>query len=323
MQKNIEVLLVDAFTLHTGKGNRAGVVLDATGLSATEMQAIAARVNVSETAFITPADADKEYDVHIRYFTPKAEVPICGHATIGAHFARAKALGLREARIVCLTGAGVLPVDIVQKNGSLNVIMTQGKVSLTPPYNDAISQRIISALGLSPEDLEPKLPIQEASTGHSKVMIPIQSESTLDALTPDMDALTEISGDIGCNGFFVFTLNGPDAPYFTSGRMFAPAIGIEEDPVTGNGNGPCGAYLSRHGVLPAEERVSYQGKQGVAMGKEGCIDVTVHRNDNGPYKVQVGGTAVNAGHMQMTLTTSPDGKVQITSVNIHEEPSME
>lgn len=300
--KQVPVLLIDAFTTTPGKGNRAGVVLDASGLNAEEMQAVAKAVNVSETAFMIPAKGGAGYDLEVRYFTPSVEVPICGHATIGSYFARAEALGIDNARLMAKTRAGILPVDIVTENGARKVVMTQGTPSLAPPYDAAICMKIIEALGLTPDDVLPELPIQESSTGHSKVMVPINSLTKLDALKPDMAALIRYSETINCNGFFVFAFNDEADACLTSGRMFAPAIGIEEDPVTGNANGPCGFYLSEHGVLPDVERHTYQGRQGAAMGKEGVIEVTVLKNGDGTKTIQVAGTGVEAGEMVINLT---------------------
>ena len=309
MKKTLEVLLADAFTTTPGKGNRAGVVLDASGLVEAEMQAVATLVGVSETAFMIPTPDAPEHELRVRYFTPAMEVPTCGHATVGSHFVRARALGLADTTVNALTGAGVLPVDIVGSGEAMRIVMTQGKVVFTPPYDAAQVARILAALGLSAADLVTGLPIQEVSTGHSKVMVPIRSVDTLDALAPDMDALIRCSRETGCNGYFIFAFNPEDDPALTSGRMFAPAAGIDEDPVTGNGNGPCGAYLSRHGRLPRRDVVRYRGRQGMAMGKEGVVEVTVHRDADGPCKVQIGGVAVMAGSMRIELEIAEDGTV--------------
>ena len=315
MKKEINVLLVDAFTSTPDKGNRAGVVFDASSLNAEEMQAIAALVNVSETAFMIPVADQAEYELEVRYFTPTTEVPSCGHATIASHFARSEALGLENTRVVAKIGAGILPVDIVTLDGEKKIVMTQGAVSFTPAYSDAIRQKIFKALGIDEADIIAELPIQEVSTGHSKVMVPLRSVETLDALSPDMEELADISHEVGCNGYFVFSFNSEDDDCLTSGRMFAPAAGINEDPVTGNGNGPCGAYLSQYGRLPDVEKVSYRGRQGVAMGKEGVVEVSVYRTAGRPTKVQVGGTAVKAGEMNVLLTTDAQGTVRVTSIN--------
>lgn len=299
--KTVRVLLIDAFTSTPGKGNRAGVGLDAMGLSTEEMQAVAAEVNVSETAFMIPSGGGG-YDLEVRYFTPSVEVPICGHATIGSYYALADALAIDRARLVAKTGAGILPVDIVSDGDSRKVVMTQGEPSLQPPLDDAACRDILSGLGLTAADVHPDLPVQVSSTGHSKVMVPIKSVQALDSLKPDMAALTDCSGRIGCNGYFVFTFNDASDHCLTSGRMFAPAIGIDEDPVTGNGNGPCGFYLSEHGVLPDADSHTYLGRQGVAMGKEGIIEVSVLKNGGGTKTVQVAGTAVEAGTMTVGLS---------------------
>ncbi len=308
MTKQISVLLVDAFTSSPGKGNRAGVVLDATGVSAQEMQAIAALVNVSETAFMIPTPDRDDYELEVRYFTPSAEVPICGHATIASHFARSAQLGASNATYVAKTGAGVLPVDVISNGETRKVVMTQGKIVFTPEYDQSLRNEILCALGIDETDAIADLPIQEVSAGHSKVMVPINSVATLDSLTPNMAALAAISEKINCNGFFVFAFNGDDDDCLTNGRMFAPAIGIDEDPVTGNANGPCGAYLSYHGVLPQVAQHAYLGRQGVAMGKEGVIEVIVHRDSSGPERIQVGGTAVKAGTMEVELLEGQNGQ---------------
>ncbi|MGE4422404.1 MAG: PhzF family isomerase [Pseudodesulfovibrio sp.] len=307
MTRTISVFLADAFTTVPGKGNRAGVVLDASDLSDEAMQAVAALVGVSETAFLSPAPEGADFDLVQRYFTPEVEVPTCGHATIGSHFVRARALGMAHGRVRIKTGAGVLPIDIETVDGALKVTMTQGAVAFTPPYDAPVREAILKALGLTPSDLADRLPVQEVSTGHSKVMVPIRSVAVLDGLKPDMAALRALSREIGCNGYFVFVLNGAEDPCLTSGRMFAPAVGIDEDPVTGNGNGPCGAYLSRYGVLPDRPVFGYLGRQGVAMGREGIIEITVTRDADGPHTVQVGGTAVEAGRMEIELSDGDGG----------------
>ncbi len=307
MNKKISVLLVDAFTTTPGKGNRAGVVLDASDLNKEQMQAIAKLANVSETAFMIPTPESNDHALQVRYFTPTVEVPSCGHATIASHFARSNSLSMDNGRVIAKIGAGILPVDISMQDGVKKVIMTQGEIKFTPEYDETLRLEILKALGLDSVDMIAELPVQEVSTGHSKVMIPINSVQKLDSLTPDMDSLKAISKEINCNGYFVFAFNEEEDECLTSGRMFAPIAGIDEDPVTGNGNGPCGAYLSRYGRLPDVPMFSYMGRQGVAMGKEGVIEVTVHRENGIPKTMQVGGTAVVAGSMDVILTEDASG----------------
>ena len=146
----------------------------------------------------------------------------------------------------------------------------------------------------------PGLPIQVATTGHSKVMIALKSEVDLDALSPDLQALTAISQQIGCNGFFPFQIRkGENA---TDGRMFSPAIGIVEDPVTGNANGPMGAWLVHHGLMAHDGKtLRVQGHQGRALGRDGIVDVTVTIRDNQPEKVTITGSAVILFHAEWAI----------------------
>jgi PhzF family phenazine biosynthesis protein len=154
---------------------------------------------------------------------------------------------------------------------------------------------ILDALGLSDTDLDGQCPIQIASTGHSKVMIGIKSRQTLNALSPDLTRLVTISKTIGCNGYFVFTFDSDDGEILTHGRMFAPAIGIPEDPVTGNANGPLGAYLVHHNILQASDGLAtFKAKQGEAIGRPGIVTIMVEVKDGKPSKVQVGGYAAIA-----------------------------
>lgn len=292
---------VDAFTKNRFEGNPAGVVANADGLTQSQMQAIARELNNAETAFIlSPTSAD--HDVWVRFFTPTTEVPSCGHATIAAHYVRATENNLPSCTIRQRIGIGTLPVDIVRSDSGYRVVMTQGAFELSDPFNDEVKDNIIEALGLSSHDLDTRCPVQVASTGHSKVMIGITSRDTLNTLRPDSGRLSDISRKTGCNGYFVFTLDSDDHDILTHGRMFAPAIGIPEDPVTGNANGPLGAYLVHHGILQAPGgSVSFQAKQGEAIRRPGIITVTVTASNSRPVKVQIGGDATIAFKTEMDL----------------------
>jgi PhzF family phenazine biosynthesis protein len=126
-------------------------------------------------------------------------------------------------------------------------------------------------------------------------MIGIKSREKLNSLTPDLSRLVNLSRTISCNGYFVFTLDSDNEDILTHGRMFAPAIGIPEDPVTGNANGPLGAYLVHHNILrESNGSVTFKAKQGEAMGRPGIVTVAVEVKDGKPTKVQVGGYAVVA-----------------------------
>lgn len=292
MNKKYNLYRVNSFTKDLNAGNPAGVVLNADGLTENQMQEIAKEVNFSETAFISEKESN-EHDVKIRFFTPKIEVPICGHATIAAHYVRAIENKIKSCRVLQKTGAGILPVDIIENDGDYKIVMTQGKPKFGAFLNDKNKQILLSALYLNEDDLNPNCPIQIVSTGHSKVMIGIKTRTKLNKLNPDFKALTNLSKIINCNGYFVFTFDTNDKNILTTGRMFAPAIGVNEDPVTGNANGPLGAYLVHHKLVKFDgNEFKFIAKQGEAMGRPGILFVNVKIENSEPVQVKIGGQAI-------------------------------
>lgn len=290
--KDYTLYQVDAFTQERFKGNPAGVVPNADGLSDTQMQAIARELNNSETAFLLPPD-DTNCDGVIRYFTPSTEVPVCGHATIAAMYVKTIEENLAPCELKMKTGVGILPFAVEKDTAGILIRMTQGAIEIQPPLSQHHQQELLAHLGLQQDDLDERCPIQVASTGHSKVMIGINSRDTLNNLHPVMSQLSQLSKSIGCNGYFVFTLDSDDPEILTHGRMFAPAIGINEDPVTGNANGPLGAYLVHNKIIKIEGgHFTFLGKQGEAIRREGVIEVQVFIENGTPQQVKIAGRAV-------------------------------
>ncbi|MBD5643417.1 PhzF family isomerase [Clostridium botulinum] len=290
--KELRIYQVDSFTTEKFKGNPAGVVFNADGLSDREMLYIARELNNSETAFILSSNSS-DHDIRIRYFTPKTEVPVCGHATIAAHYVRAVENKLKTSTVLQKTGIGILPVEIISNDDDYSIIMTQGKIEFFQPFTEKECTQIVNALGLKKRDLDQRCPVQIVSTGHSKVIIGIKSRNTLNNIIPDMSKLTELSKKIGCNGYFIFTLDSELKNVLTHGRMFAPSIGINEDPVTGNANGPLGAYLVKHGLIEHNGfSVSFNAEQGYAINRSGIVSVTVNIINGEPKQIKIRGNAV-------------------------------
>ena len=291
--KKYRLYQVDSFTKNPFIGNPAGVVANADGLTEAQMKQIAREMNNSETAFIFSSDSP-DYDIEIRFFTPKAEVPLCGHATIASHYIRAMEGTAAPGRHIQKTKAGLLPVDIICSNGGYSIIMTQGKPKIYPPYDGDIVSKIADGLGISVSDIREDCPVAKASAGHSKIMIGIKSLDRLHSLEPDMNCLATLSKDIGCNGYYVFTLH-PGEKYLAHGRMFSPAIGVMEDAVTGNANGPLGLYLSHYGIckeLEQADSFDFDIIQGEAIGRPGTMHVHVKKENGKPVLSQIYGTAV-------------------------------
>jgi PhzF family phenazine biosynthesis protein len=291
MMMDLRVYQVDSFTKELFGGNPAGVVTNADCLDGKVMQAIARELNNSETAFIFN-EGGTDYDVEVRFFTPTLEVPICGHATIAAHYVYAMEKGISAGTVVQKTKAGILPVDILPDGDDKRVVMTQAGIEFGSILDGDRKLRLLRGLGINPQDLEESLPIQIVSTGHSKVMVPLLRKETLDSIQIDSTVLSALSASIGCNGYYAFTFDSGEENVLTSGRMFAPAIGIREDPVTGNANGPLGAYLTRYGKLMArEEGLTFTIKQGEAIGRKGYMDVHVYSQGGEPRLIKISGNA--------------------------------
>lgn len=297
----IRVFQVDSFTQRPLTGNPAGVVLGGEALTPAQMQAIARELNNSETAFILPPDGS-DHDLRIRFFTPTLEVPSCGHATLAAHYVRAylghAACGYVRHKI----GAGLLGARIERRNGDFFITVGQRQPVFSTPYNGEMRRAVLEALRLRKGDVADGLPIQRVDTGHPKVLVPVRSRDVLDRIAPDMAALVAFHQSAANAGYFVFTLDAPDEGITAHARMFAPNIGVNEDPVTGNGNGPLGAYLvanGRAGVQDGEYLLA--ARQGEAIGRPGEVEIRIGVEDGTPRTVSVGGYGVIVFETRMIL----------------------
>lgn len=292
MTRKYNLYQIDSFTKEKFTGNPAGVITNADGLTLDDMQKIARELNNSETAFIFSSNSN-EYDAHIRFFTPTNEVPICGHATIAAHYARAVENKLQTSRVYHKTGAGILPVDIIKENEDYKIVMTQGKIEFGTIIDGTNKEELLAALNIKNSDLLENYEVEIVSTGHSKVMVGMKSIKTLNKMRPNYEALSVLSKIIKCNGYYVFTVNSQESDILVHGRMFAPAIGINEDPVTGNANGPLGAYLVHHNLVKHNNSLlKFKAMQGEAIKRPGIIEVEVKIEDKEPVEVKISGNAV-------------------------------
>lgn len=288
----LRVYQIDAFTTHRYQGNPAGVVANAAGLDETRMQLIARELNNSETAFILPAEG-ADHDVRVRFFTPTTEVPVCGHATVSAHYVLALEGGGECVRRQ-LTGAGVQRVETAAADGDYRIAIEQNPPVFQPPLAAPLVAELAAALGIGTDALDPRCPLQFVSTGHGKLLVGLRDRATLQSLRPDASRLVALGPRVGSRGFFAFTLDTPpEDEAYTWGRMFAPEIGIGEDPVTGNANGPLGAYLVKHRLIKADDgHARYRARQTAGNGRTGWMDVSVQAEGGEPIGVRIEGRAV-------------------------------
>ena len=229
--------LVDAFTTDPLSGNAAGLVPDAAGLDDGQMQAIARELNASETAFLLPSDGA---DRRIRYFTPTREVDLCGHATVASHAWLAEAGRIDDGTHTLETNVGVLEVTV--EDGLVRMTQDEADVETV----DLDYERVAAALGADPatlRDVGADLPLATASTGLGYLVVPVNFLSALSGLDPEFGAVAELTEELDVTGVYAFTFDALEPESTLHGRMFAPAAGVDEDPVTGTASGAVGAYV--------------------------------------------------------------------------------
>jgi PhzF family phenazine biosynthesis protein len=264
--------ILDAFTDQPFGGNPAGVVLLESERFPEEklMLQIAAELRYSETAFIR-RHSNKEFT--IRYFTPAAEVELCGHATIASFFLLHHE-GLASSQCLCHTLAGDLSVEAGEK-----VMMQMATPSIVATLEE--NGEIYKALGVI--DYRPNLPVQIAYSGLPDLMIQIQDVATLHALQPDMDAIAAITKKHNAVSFHVFAF--ADDGYTAHVRDFAPLYGVPEESATGTANAALTYYLRQNGYIGAEAECAFL--QGEAMGRPSTVATRIRKDGT----IYVGGTA--------------------------------
>ncbi|NIK56810.1 PhzF family phenazine biosynthesis protein [Kribbella shirazensis] len=265
------VLRYAAFTSDPAGGNPAGVVLDARGLDDQAMQAIAAEVGYSETAFLTEAASGVQ---PVRYFSPKAEVPFCGHATVATAVALAERNGPGE--IVFSTPAGLVPVTV---DADLRATLT----SVEPSVEDAGDiTDVLGILRWSPEDLNPAMPPRIAYAGARHLVLSTATRQRLADLDYDFDGLLAYMLD---RDLTTLQLVWQESPTVFHVRDPFPVGGVVEDPATGAAAAAFGAYLRELGL----EQPTVTLHQGDDLGRPSLITVELRPGDQ---RVRVSGNAV-------------------------------
>jgi len=285
--------IVDAFTDKLFGGNPAGVVIlgDAGFPDDETMRLTAAELRYSETAFIRQTGKE---EFHIRYFTPAAEVDLCGHATIGAFFALADA-GLVRFGTSCVnhTLAGSLNIVLTEDSVLMDMAVPQAIRTISEP---AAIRELYAVMGVSAEKQGEILTGEKAgatlipeliSTGLPDIMMPVRSEAELAAISPDFPALSRLSERYEAVGVHAFTVNTEDGTVHC--RNFAPLYDIDEEAATGTSNGALTYYLYKNGLL--KEGTDNLFVQGEAMNRPSRIRSRLTAG-NGGVRIQVGGTAV-------------------------------
>ena len=290
----------DVFTRRPLAGNQLAVFPEAAGLDPALMQRIALEMAFPETTFILPPETD-DTDVRMRIFTPRRELPLAGHPTIGSTFALANegVIGPDRDRLVFGLGIGPTPVSLEWAGDELTFAwMRQPLPEFGPLIEDKDRGEVAAALGIDPGDITAGLPIQVVSSGLPALFVPLETRRSVDAVTFELAGLRPIFARHRLDDLpvFVFSLETGHDDATAYSRMFAPAFGIPEDPATGGASGPLGAYLVHHGAVPPDGTAQMVSLQGVEMGRPSRVHISISSSasskDADITSVQVGGAAV-------------------------------
>lgn len=277
--KEIKVKIVHAFSINGMGGNPAGVVINADDLSRQEKQKIAAKLGLSEIAYVSKSN---EADFKLEFFTPTKQIAHCGHATI--------------ATFTYLKQQGFILNDFSSKetiDGNREIFFKNGFAYMeqqAPIYKDVQHEliEILSSIGVSESDLFAKPSI--VNTGNSFLIIPIANANILKELQPNFDMVKQSSEKNGLIGYYLFSLSDEPTVVATA-RMFAPLYGINEEAATGMAAGPLACYLFGKGFT---KKMSLQIKQGELMKplSPSLIYVDLIIEDGKIKKLFAGGDAV-------------------------------
>lgn len=281
---------VDVFTDRAFGGNPLAVFANGRGLDTETMQAIAKEFNLSETTFVLPAD-DPRHDWRVRIFTPSSELPMAGHPTVGTSFVLAREhmipRGGVETNIVLEEGVGPVPVSVAFEGGEpVYAEMTQPLPTFGPELTDR--RAVAAMLSLEESDLVADLPVEVVSCGVPFIYVPLRSLDAARRARPRADLIEQAASDGVPPEVFVFTREVEHEGSTVHSRMFAPGMGITEDPATGAASGPLGCYLVAHGLVSGG-RADIVSEQGLEMGRPSFVKIRIEREGERISAVRVGG----------------------------------
>ncbi|MGW1884260.1 PhzF family phenazine biosynthesis protein [Streptomyces sp. NPDC001970] len=270
-----DVLQYTAFSSDPDGGNPAGVVLDASALDDADMLAIAAELGYSESAFLTPK-GERAYG--IRYFSPKAEVPFCGHATIASAIALAERIG--PGKLEFSTRAGTVPVEVGEEGGTLRATLTSVEPAVQDIAGDDLAEAL-AALDWPAADLDPALPPRIAFAGARHLVVAAATRARLADLAYDFARLETLMHRLDLTT--VQLVWRKSATVFHVRDPF-PVGGVVEDPATGAAAAAFGAYVRELGLVPDDAVLTLH--QGEDLGRPGELTVTLRAGDP---RIRVGG----------------------------------
>ena len=289
-----ECLLLDVFTDRPFTGNPLAVFPSADDLTSEQMQKLANEINYSETTFILKSP-DSKADYNIRIFTPKSELPFAGHPTLGTAFTLLNIIDspLRNQSSINLrTKVGIIP--LVKSEG--HIWMRQNDPEFFNIYEN--KKEIASLVGLRDDDISDDFPMEEVSTGNTMLMVPVKNLSAIRRAAGNINNITDFFKNKPSLAPYLFTFETIDPVSKVHTRMFAPHLGIMEDPATGSAAGPLTGYLLKQHVFG--DRFEIQNEQGMEIGRPSLILMKGAIVD-GKYKIEIGGDCCFIGQSVFNL----------------------
>ena len=267
---------VDVFTDKAFGGNPLAVFREPGSLDPKTMQSIAKELHLSETTFVLPPSSAAA-DHRVRIFTPDAELPFAGHPTLGTAFVLADG---KDGAMRLEEGVGII-----------NVTLREGFVQMVQPLptfsGTTITRKTAAdALGLAVEEVRSDVPIQVGSSGVPFLFVPLSN----------MKAVRRARRPAGLDAsVYVFAMSAERSGSHVHGRMFADGLGVGEDPATGSAQGPLGAYIVAHELVPAAATTRIRSEQGFEIGRPSILDIEVDKAGAAITAVRVGGRCVPMG----------------------------
>jgi PhzF family phenazine biosynthesis protein len=272
----ITARIINAFVDAGKGGNPAGVILDADGLDAATKQRIAARIGVSETAFVSQSEIA---DFKLEFFTPTRQIAHCGHATIATFVFLAQQGRLKSPHTSKETIDGRRDIFIVDDMAFMEQTAPKYTALHTNQHGDGL-QKVLDSLLLKASDLPANIEPMVVNTGNNFLIVPIREQITLRNLKPDFPAIEKISAALNLIGYYAFSTQTFITARQASTRMFAPWYGIQEEAATGMAAGPLACYLHKYLGMKQPRLVIEQGfMMNPPSPSEIIIDLKIQENE--------------------------------------------
>jgi trans-2,3-dihydro-3-hydroxyanthranilate isomerase len=286
----MEFYIVDVFAEDKYAGNQLAVIFGegVASLSDAEMQQIAQEMNYSETSFI-PSSQTEDGGYDVRIFTPQKELPFAGHPTLGTtYIIQQEIIKKPLEQIILNLGIGQIPVTLTEdEEGDEILWMQQNK----PEFYQTLEVDLVAqALGLDIAEIDSRFPIQEVSTGIPFILVPLTNLAALKKAKINLESYSKLMEITHSTEILVFSPEPYSPENQISARMFAPALGIPEDPATGSANGCLAGYLIQHSYFE-KDQIEVKVEQGYEINRPSILYLKA-RQVADTIEVRVGGKVV-------------------------------